>query len=80
VHGKASHGFISQLIEIARKSEKSAYVGSGENRIHAVHYLDVAALFRLTLHWKKESLAQNIRLLRIRALHFERLLRRSPNG
>ncbi|MFP3153515.1 SDR family oxidoreductase [Lachnospiraceae bacterium ZAX-1] len=49
VHGKANHGFITRLIEIARESGQSAYVGTGENCIHAAHYLDVATLFRLAL-------------------------------
>ncbi|GHT79300.1 putative NAD-dependent epimerase/dehydratase [Actinomycetota bacterium] len=47
VHGASNHGFIARLIEIARESGQSAYVENGENRIHAVHYLDVATLYRL---------------------------------
>jgi nucleoside-diphosphate-sugar epimerase len=42
-------GFVRILIDIARKSGKSAYVGSGENRIQAVHCLELAVLFRLAV-------------------------------
>ena len=44
VHGPRDHGFIAEIVRIARQRDASAYVGDGANRWPAVHVIDAAQL------------------------------------
>ncbi|MDR0848370.1 MAG: SDR family oxidoreductase [Propionibacteriaceae bacterium] len=61
VHGQAlTNGFIAALLGIAAQKGVSAYVGDGNNHIHAVNVLDLAKLYLLALEKNSPATYQGV--------------------